>query len=261
VPIPEGVILHISHAAFAEETAAGEVARLFVQVDDKKFAFCTLVGQTNESATLDLNFDAGTKVSFMVEGAETTVHLTGYYSILEDEIDENELLSDEEEPQINVYGSDDDGEETMNTSSLSESSTSKLLSTYANLPEDDSEDDEFEPNQDDLNDSKDYKLDLSYLEQEDGSSDDSDDSDDDISEEQLRATIAEIQKQQAKKEQQQQQQQQQQKQGKKRKHEESPSKPQQQQNKKLKQSPQKQSTPQKSPQQNQKKSKKNKQKK
>jgi hypothetical protein len=208
----------------AAETQGDEIARLFVLADENKFALCALVGHTKESQSLDLNFDPDTRVVFSVEGSRTPIHLTGYYNLIDDEIPEGlEGDFEGEEPQFQSFASDSDEE----GNGLDHSTTSKLLKQLA---DEDSEDDEdFEADQDELNDSKDYHLDLSQLEEEEERSD----SDDEINDDELRARVAQLNQQQAKKQEKQKQvkkekqpkqpkqpKQEQEQQSKKRKHEE-----------------------------------------
>ncbi|KAL0478174.1 histone deacetylase HDT [Acrasis kona] len=186
IEIPEGVIVHVSQVAFASEVPAGEIARLFIHADDKKYAVCTLVGQTKEFANLDLNLDPETEFQFSVEGTKTAVHLTGYYNIMDEEIDSEDIeVGEEVEPEFNSYESDSDEE--LNGAApeidLSKKTSEELLNILA--AQDDEDDDDY-LNQSNQQDSEDDDIEEEY----------SDDENEPFNDEDLKAQIAAIQAQQ-----------------------------------------------------------------
>lgn len=81
-------------------------------IDNKTFCLCTLVAGTVDQAALDLNFSASQevflfgknfsqwlllKVTFITEGDDIPVHLTGYYEVSDDVPPEDEGEEEEED--------------------------------------------------------------------------------------------------------------------------------------------------------------------
>lgn len=87
---------HIAQAALDLDSAQNSPVQVLISIDGRNYLVCTLIKDKICQANLDLNFNAGAKVSFATNGPGH-VHLTGYL------IEDNELVMEED--------SDDDVEE------------------------------------------------------------------------------------------------------------------------------------------------------
>lgn len=162
IPIPAGIVLHLSQVTFATEGKDGVITRIFavieddasddesdevntsVQRDRKEFAIATLVGKSKESQNLELNFsEIDGDVCFKAVGGKTNVHLTGYYTQVaseddlfgadeDDDHEFGEIPSDEDDeidgelpPNFTSYETDSDDEDfKVNESALDENNDS-----------------------------------------------------------------------------------------------------------------------------------------
>eukprot|EP00668_Euglena_longa_P014255 GGOE01018234.1.p1 GENE.GGOE01018234.1~~GGOE01018234.1.p1 ORF type:complete len:281 (+),score=89.21 GGOE01018234.1:81-923(+) len=111
---PDGVHLHVSQAALPPGFT-GRVS-LKATIGSKTFCLCTLVAGSVDQAALDLNFSASEEVTFLTEGDDIPVHLTGYYEVSDDVApeDEGEEEEEEEEEEMDAERSqfiDDEAEE------------------------------------------------------------------------------------------------------------------------------------------------------
>lgn len=81
---PEGSVLKLSNAALGSTTSEGERVSLICKVDNKEFVIANFLGGKVEHASFDLNFADNHEVIFLVKG-DAAVHITGYYSLIDDE--------------------------------------------------------------------------------------------------------------------------------------------------------------------------------
>lgn len=102
---PEGTVLKLTNAALGGASEEGKRTTLSIEVQDKKFVIANFIGGRSEHAMLDLALDEGQEVKFTVTG-ETSVHISGYYSLFDDDEDD----FDDEELE-GLYGEDDSDDE------------------------------------------------------------------------------------------------------------------------------------------------------
>lgn len=175
IPIPAGIVLHISQVTLATEGQDGEVTRIFavieedgsddeedvntsVQKERREFAIATLVGKSKESQNLELNFsEIDGDVCFKAVGGRTHVHLTGYFNQVstEDEMfgefdsEEEEELNGKLPPNFVQYESDEDDEDfKVNASALDDNNDSGYFIQGGSDEESEDEEDEAEADQD-----------------------------------------------------------------------------------------------------------------
>eukprot|EP00163_Fabomonas_tropica_P032025 TRINITY_DN785_c0_g1_i2.p1 TRINITY_DN785_c0_g1~~TRINITY_DN785_c0_g1_i2.p1 ORF type:complete len:329 (-),score=111.95 TRINITY_DN785_c0_g1_i2:2655-3641(-) len=89
--------LIVSNAALGSHVKPGDRTSLYVKVGDTRTVLCSLRPGKVEHASISLELDAGTKVSFAVKG-ECAVHISGFYTepIGEESEGESDMDSDDQ---------------------------------------------------------------------------------------------------------------------------------------------------------------------
>lgn len=90
------VSFHVSMAALDISNSSDEPSQVMCVFEGRNYLLCTLNKKDKLQCPLDLNFEAGTKVSFATNG-KAHVHLTGYLTNFEDDELFNEEAEEEEE--------------------------------------------------------------------------------------------------------------------------------------------------------------------
>ncbi|XP_044253816.1 46 kDa FK506-binding nuclear protein [Tribolium madens] len=92
------VAFHVSMAALDISNSGDEPAQIMCVFEGRNYLLCTLSKEDKWQCALDLNFEIGSKVSFATNG-KSHVHLTGYLTGLDDELEEEEV-EEEEVPKL-----------------------------------------------------------------------------------------------------------------------------------------------------------------
>ncbi|XP_066261523.1 46 kDa FK506-binding nuclear protein [Euwallacea similis] len=89
---------HISMASLDINSSSEEPSQLMCSYDGRNYLLCTLRKPDLLQCSLDLEFAAGTEVSFAANG-KAHVHLTGYLSETDDELTLNQLAEEVEDEE------------------------------------------------------------------------------------------------------------------------------------------------------------------
>ncbi|RZC33097.1 FKBP C domain containing protein [Asbolus verrucosus] len=88
------VSFHVSMAALDILNSSDDPAQVMCVFEGRNYLLCTLNKKDKLQCSLDLNFEVGSKVSFATNG-KSHVHLTGYLTGLDDELEEEEAEEEE----------------------------------------------------------------------------------------------------------------------------------------------------------------------